>query len=640
MKKIFLFCALLAGIAVMTGCQKDQDVVTLKAIIAQDSKAYFGPDDDDNLSLPYWDGDDEVYIKGLTSFRTNTFGLTNPSTTVATITDVPYSDVYCAIYPARIFQEGSMSTPDANGTTASIYFNPEQIYKWENNRQRVDMPMGAVTSGETLIFKNLCSILRLNVSNSLANTTDYANVDFNVKRLTIQAYGAYVAGYADVTLYEDNDPDIDINTPHHNSQDNVLSVYERNHQSMGTIYHSNTNNHPTSKPFDVVVPPFNASRLVLEVEMDKHNADGSSTPLGYYEYSIDNPASVGRNKIIEINMTVDEIHKYDYAYLKPGPAFNAVVQAFLANNSNVNAIMFNIVPGDLTSHVTEANEWVEGSTPDNWIELQADNSPRKIYGYVSGNTLIINSYATSIYANSNCKGMFKNLTSIINIQTSQAQLFVTEDVTDMSYMFAGCTNLNILQGISFNTTNVTNMSHMFEGSRTPNSLNLASFHTHHVSDTGMVAMFKNTTNLSELILSNFTAERITSLEDMFSGSASLTTVQLPIFNTAQVTNMKNMFNGCVAMTSLHLSAFNMSNVSNENKLNMFKDMANSKSAENHCTVYCPLTVEQAILVKDGNGNYYSGLDESPNGNYNLYKYWTPEEHWGRRIVFARSTTSK
>ena len=42
MKKLFLFFALLAGIAVMTSCQKDQDVVTLKAVIDQETKAFFG----------------------------------------------------------------------------------------------------------------------------------------------------------------------------------------------------------------------------------------------------------------------------------------------------------------------------------------------------------------------------------------------------------------------------------------------------------------------------------------------------------------------------------------------------------------------------------------------------------------------
>ena len=61
MKKLFVLFALLAGIAVMTGCKKDQDVVTLKAVIDQETKAFFG---DDHDHLPYWDDADRVYIAG------------------------------------------------------------------------------------------------------------------------------------------------------------------------------------------------------------------------------------------------------------------------------------------------------------------------------------------------------------------------------------------------------------------------------------------------------------------------------------------------------------------------------------------------------------------------------------------------
>jgi hypothetical protein len=81
MKKSFLFFALLASIAVMTGCQKDQDVVTLKAVIDQDTKAYFGTN---ALNVPYWDSDDQVYVNG------SSYGLdaTSVSTTFATISNV------------------------------------------------------------------------------------------------------------------------------------------------------------------------------------------------------------------------------------------------------------------------------------------------------------------------------------------------------------------------------------------------------------------------------------------------------------------------------------------------------------------------------------------------------------------------
>lgn len=59
MKKLSLLFALLAGIAVMTGCKKDQTVVTLEAVIDQNTKAYFG-----TPVRPYWDTDDQVCIMG------------------------------------------------------------------------------------------------------------------------------------------------------------------------------------------------------------------------------------------------------------------------------------------------------------------------------------------------------------------------------------------------------------------------------------------------------------------------------------------------------------------------------------------------------------------------------------------------
>ena len=57
MKKIFIYFALLAGIAVMTGCKKDQDVVTLKAITDSETKAYFG-----TFIRSDWDDDDKVSV--------------------------------------------------------------------------------------------------------------------------------------------------------------------------------------------------------------------------------------------------------------------------------------------------------------------------------------------------------------------------------------------------------------------------------------------------------------------------------------------------------------------------------------------------------------------------------------------------
>lgn len=586
MKKLFIFIVLLAGIAVMTGCQKDKDVVTLKAVMGQDTKAYFG---NESLNLPYWDADDEVFVSGQSSSNTfsNTFGLTSPNTTFATITNVPASDVYCAIFPSSIVQ--SMGTPSASGTTASIYYNPHQFYQWDatNTRQRVDMPMGAVTTDETLIFKNLCSIIRLNVTNALANSEfqptaiEHANrVDFDVKRLTITATGAYVAGFAEVTLSESGAPVINMNTPNHLSSDNVLSVYDPDGNSMGTIYKS-SNDGPTSKSFDIIVPPFTSTNdFVIEVEMyTRHN--NTLKALGYLEHHFDRSVSVDRNKIVQINLNVDRYKIFDYAYLESGPEFKTDLGSII--NSNIQWIKFNHNPGALTgAGLTPENQW-DVATPTGWVELQASNSPHKIYGYITSDPTVleINSFGSWIYCHSNCSHMFEGFSNVQNLQWTEDVIFKTDDVTDMSYMFKGCSSLTTLPNItSFNTTNVTNMAHMFDGCSAMTGLDLSAFNTHHLIGEGMVAMFKNCSTLQTLNLSNFTTE--------------------------QITDMTDLFNGCSNMMNLHINQFVISN--NTTLTNMCTGLNSAHNEWNKCEIRCTNAVKNTLLSQDENGNYITGID--------------------------------
>ena len=63
----------------------------------------------------------------------------------------------------------------------------------------------------------------------------------------------------------------------------------------------------------------------------------------------------------------------------------------------------------------------------------------------------------------------------------------TNNVTDMSYMFWGCSSLTELNLNNFNTYNVTNMSKMFSGCSSLTKLNLNNFNTNNV--TNMSFMF-------------------------------------------------------------------------------------------------------------------------------------------------------
>ena len=636
----------------MTGCQKDQDVVTLKAVIEQDTKAYFG----DNDHLPYWDGSDRVNVNG-TSYDLDA---TSISSTFATISNVTISsnNVYCAIFPASACK--AMGTPYASGTQATVYFEPNQKYTKvnvnNNSFQRLEMPMGAVATGTTLIFKNLSSILRVNVTNSID-----ANHPINVKRLTVQAFGVYLAGHADVTL-SSGEPAITMSRPQAASDDNVISLYNAtNYQQGMESIASGTSN---SKYFDIVVPPFtNARYLIIEVEYTKNDgtchytSDTVRTPGQVYfdtiiGYDRDgqpviehvpgsaSSISVARNKIIttDIDVSTNNHITANYAYLERGTAFNAHMHQLMDGNSAITSIKFN--RSELPA--------VPNPLPSTWKEVQAASSPYKIYAYIEGgNTVTINSEAPLIYADPDCSHMFQGLTNLVSVYWNNDPIegeggLQTEDVTDMSYMFAGCPNLTTLSGLEHcNTTNVTNMEHMFDGSGVQGSdlsLALAQFNTHNLEN--MAFMFNGCQRLGTLDLSGFSTERVTRMEYLCNDCPHLTTLNLSSFTTTQITDMTNMFNGCLNMTNLYLNNFDMSNVSNANKLNMFKDMANAKTAENHCTVYCPDDVKTAITAHDENNYYYSGLDATtstyPYGNYYSYTYYGAqgERLEGTKIVFA------
>ena len=511
MKKLFLFFALLAGIAVMTGCKKDQDVVTLKAVIDQETKAFFG---DDHDHLPYWDGADRVYIAG-PGITPNSYPLNIQNTTFATISEVPACSVYCAIFPATAVH--TMGTINAAETKATIKFPSEQKYILDGDHQRLEMPMGAVatptrTGTTTLYFKNLCSILRVNVKNLLPG-----NTAFEVRRITLNAYGAYLAGKADVTLSETGVPTVTMDDLD-NEHNNVLSFYAPGYASMAHLEYN------ADQSFDIVVPPFDATHLILEVEV-YNRTDGSI--IGYSSHVIGNPTSTEptvhlvRNKIIPINLEIKNTNllQPNYAYLERGDLFNAhmhqLIDPLVGTSGEIHDIMFN-------------RSSLPNPLPAGAVEVQDVTSPYKIYAYISGTDVIINSEAPIIYANSNCRQMYQNLTTLLSVHWNNNPAdgeggLQTEDVNDMSYMFAGCTNLTTFSGLEYCiTTNVRTMAHMFEGCSVivnGDNFNISNFNTHNLED--MEAMFKDCSSLQNLDLSSFSTNRVTNMKDLFSGCRKL-----------------------------------------------------------------------------------------------------------------------
>ena len=102
--------------------------------------------------------------------------------------------------------------------------------------------------------------------------------------------------------------------------------------------------------------------------------------------------------------------------------------------------------------------------------------------------------------------------------------------------FYGCNYLTNIEGIeNLNTENVTDMSGMFYGCSALTTLYVSKFDTKNV--TYMNQMFKNCSALTTLNLSNFNTQNVTDMSGMFYGCSALTTLYVSKFDTKNVTNM-------------------------------------------------------------------------------------------------------
>ena len=146
-----------------------------------------------------------------------------------------------------------------------------------------------------------------------------------------------------------------------------------------------------------------------------------------------------------------------------------------------------------------------------------------------------------------------NLTQIEGIEHLN-----TEEVTDMSWMFMGCSGLTSLDVSHFNTQKVTNMEQMFNRCSGLTSLEVSNFNTENV--TNMTSIFLGCSGLTSLDVSHFNTEKVTDMSCMFYECGKLTSLDVSHFNTGNVTNMGFMFFNCSALTLLDLTNFNTAKV--------------------------------------------------------------------------------
>ncbi len=520
MKKSYFFFAVVALVALVAGCKKDQELVTLGAVIESPSKTYIN-----DSRYPCWHNGDKVYI------NTSTYTISAASGPSAQIVDVVSADAYRAVFPACIVTPGSDIT---NSTGIPVTLPSAQTYTVDDEgHQRVDAPMGAyITSGTTLGFHNLCSIVRVVVNNSTGSDLSVGSIILKTSNARLSGTGtASIDGTAESSITMD-----------------------------GTASHSVSLRIPSESPvtvsttpvsFDIVVPGFSTDNITITI----NTTDGK-----YFELTKNNVALV-HNTVTTVTLNVTSLTDIVAAELVDGETFNAAIP------DNATAVVFEYNNSTVTSGTLLS---IDGSVP--------------IYGILDGTTWRISTAARMMNANQGSYLMFSGKSNLLSIDFGDG--FNTSNVTNMFFMFNGCRSLTRLDLSSFNTSSVTNMSHMFQDCRGLTSLDvshlttstlmhisgmfpicsrLTSLHVSHFSTssvTDMGGMFYYCSGLTSLDLSNFNTTSVTDMHEMFYYCSGLTSLDLSNFNTTSVTDMSGMFGYCSGMTSLNISNFNTTNVTN------------------------------------------------------------------------------
>jgi len=170
-----------------------------------------------------------------------------------------------------------------------------------------------------------------------------------------------------------------------------------------------------------------------------------------------------------------------------------------------------------------------------------------------------------IFFNSIKKEEIKRMNLNINNKFYKINIIIDHQVDTLSGIFRFIDCVESINFKRFSRNNITNMSYMFDGCSSLKELNLSHFNTDNVTD--MIKMFYDCSLLKELKLNKFNTSKVINMYAMFCRCASLKELNLSNFNTNNVTDMSYMFDGCSSLKELNLTNFNTKNVTN--MLNMF-----------------------------------------------------------------------
>ena len=162
-RNIFMACMALGITLFATGCKKDEvkDTFNLNAVIEEvngGQKVHM------EGFLPVWDNNDAIRVNSESCTVSITGTGANRKNSIAKQVE---ENTYCAFYPASYLDANTNIT---NHSGIWITLPQRQDYIVSGGNQTVRMPMIAYSNTTDLHFKNLCSVLKVTVTNTTGHT--------------------------------------------------------------------------------------------------------------------------------------------------------------------------------------------------------------------------------------------------------------------------------------------------------------------------------------------------------------------------------------------------------------------------------------------------------------------------------------
>ena len=300
-------CMALGITLLATGCKKEEekDTFNLNAVIEEvngGQKVHM------EGALPVWDNNDAIRVNRENCMVSITGTGANRKNSIA---KQEAEATYCAVYPASY-----LGNPSADITSASgIWINLprcQEYSKTGNNPQTVRMPMIAYSNTTDLHFKNLCSVLKVTVTNTTGHT-------FKLDSIQVKCDGSNLWGRCSVSLGGYTS----VSTPNGMSGlisgGKVVSLCGARNTSMNVTFADNA-----SRDFYIVVPTVStADTFRIRLGIEEGFLVNKKTP---------GKVTVARNKLISLPFAATDFEQSIDVILGPFSVSDTTKVSFSTGN--------------------------------------------------------------------------------------------------------------------------------------------------------------------------------------------------------------------------------------------------------------------------------------------------------------------